>query len=69
MLATKSGASGEITISTTLGQWSLDSIPAANGTYAAVPGMATYFQCWHRDTSDPGPSSNFTDGCVIFWEP
>ncbi len=67
-LAMNSGATGEVSISTTAGQWSLGVIPAGSGAYAAVPGTSAYFQCWHRDSSgSQGPLVNFTDGCVVHW--
>ncbi len=66
-LAMSSGATGQVVISTTLGQWSLSSIPSASGPYAAVPGTSAYFQCWTRDANSHGPTSNFTDGCVVQW--
>ncbi len=67
--AQNSGATGLVTLSTLIGQWDLSSIPSALGPYAAVPGTPAYFQCWHRDTSPFGPTSNFTDGAVILWTP
>ncbi len=64
-----SGPLGEVTLSTLQGQWDLTQIPAAAGFYSATPGTRSYFQCWHRDTNTTGPTSNFTDGCVIVWTP
>ncbi|MEM8709786.1 MAG: hypothetical protein AAGG01_02450 [Planctomycetota bacterium] len=67
MLAANSGASGTISISTTSGQFSLTNIPQASGPYAAMAGGTAHFQCWHRDASPQGPTSNFTDGVRINW--
>lgn len=60
-------ANGEITLSTALGEWSLGAIPAASGPYAAVAGMESNFQLWHRDTSGTGLTSNFTNGYSVVW--
>ena len=67
-LAANSGAAGVISISTTAGQWSLTSIPQASGPYAAFAGSESHFQCWHRDSSPMGPTSNFTDGVFVRWQ-
>ena len=67
-LAASSGASGIIEISTSAGQWNLNNIPQASGPYAASVGGTAHFQCWHRDSSMTGPTSNFTDGVVVTWE-
>jgi hypothetical protein len=68
-LAMDSGPAGVVELSTLLGQWSVTSIPGPSGTYAAVAGGRAYFQCWHRDVGPSGPTSNFTDGTVITWQP
>ncbi|MEM8711872.1 MAG: hypothetical protein AAGG01_13045, partial [Planctomycetota bacterium] len=49
-LVASSGSSGSISISTADGSWSLGSIPAAMGSYAAVAGDQANFQLWHRDS-------------------
>ena len=70
-LAALSDTAGIIEISTTSGQWSLNSIPQGSGpfTYTAQAGGTAHFQCWHRDTNAiGGPSSNFTDGVFVFWQ-
>ncbi|MFT5734264.1 MAG: hypothetical protein ACI80K_003768 [Paracoccaceae bacterium] len=66
-LAANSGAAGLVSISTAAGQWSLASIPQASGPYSAVAGGTANFQCWHRDSSMTGPTSNFTDGVTVTW--
>ncbi len=68
-LAADSGPAGIVEISTSLGQWSVNSIPQASGRYAAQVGGTAYFQCWHRDASPSGPTSNFTDSTFITWTP
>ncbi len=44
-------------------QLNLTSIPV-NPPQAVIPGDTWNFQCWYRD-SNPGPTSNFTDGVSI----
>ncbi len=67
--AMSSGPSGLIELSTLTGQLDLASIPYATGSSPALAGTPNYFQCWHRDSSPSGPTSNFTDGWVINWAP
>ena len=38
----------------------LDALPQPLGPVAVQPGETWYFQCWHRDLSPTGPTSNFT---------
>ena len=64
-----SGMTGEIELSTSLGDWSLGAIPAPNGPYAAAPGSTTNFQLWHRDLVGTSPTSNLTDARQITWLP
>ena len=70
-LITTSGAAGTIEISTTAGQFSLNALPSANpSSYAAAPGGSIHFQLWHRDVStNPGGTSNLTDGVTLQWTP
>jgi hypothetical protein len=60
-------ANGEISLSTAVGEWSLSSIPAGMGPYAAVAGLETNFQLWHRDITPTGLGSNFTNGYSVTW--
>ena len=50
------------------GTFSLDvdatALPQPTSNVAAQPGETWYFQCWHRDQSPTGPTSNFTDGIL-----
>lgn len=43
----------------------LFAIPQPNGFVAVIPGETWNFQCWHRDSSQGNPASNFTDGLEI----
>lgn len=38
----------------------LSALPQPLGPAAVQPGETWYFQCWHRDQSPTGPTSNFT---------
>lgn len=64
-----SGSTGLIQLSTTLGEWSLDSIPESNGTYAASAGVTSNFQLWFRDLFQGMPTSNFSDAIAVTWTP
>lgn len=60
-----SGAAGEISLDTNLGEWSTQLIPVANGApYAALTGVTSSFQLWHRDI---GSNSNFSDAVQVDW--
>ena len=43
----------------------LTSMPAANGSYAVMPGDTVNFQFWHRDSSPMGATSNFSEGLAV----
>ncbi|MEM6674826.1 MAG: hypothetical protein AAF726_18405 [Planctomycetota bacterium] len=60
-------ASGEISMRTGEGTWSLASLPRSSSNYAALPGTTNYFQVWHRDTSMGVPISNFSDAMSVLW--
>lgn len=62
-----SGASGSIALSTVAGEWNLAAIPQATGPYAAMAGITSNFQLWHRDSSMSGATSNFTGGKSVTW--
>lgn len=64
-----SGPAGKISLSTLAGEWSLTAIPGATGPYAAVAGMQSNFQLWHRDFVGTMATSNLTDGYSITWTP
>ena len=57
-----------VSLSSSAGQWSTQSIPTPTGNYAANAGTTSYFQFWHRDTIAGQPTSNFTNGVAITWE-
>ncbi|MEM9380769.1 MAG: hypothetical protein AAGB93_12525 [Planctomycetota bacterium] len=61
------GAAGEITLSTTLGEWTLTAIPNAVGTYAAMTGVTSNFQLWHRDLAGGASTSNFSNAVSVTW--
>ncbi len=63
-----SGVAGQITLSTTLGEWSLAAIPTAIGPYAAMTGIRTNFQLWHRDVVAGMVVSNFSNAKTILWQ-
>jgi hypothetical protein len=42
----------------------LTALPGPGGILTAYPGETWYFQCWFRD-SNPGPTSNLTDGVRV----
>lgn len=63
-----SGASGTISLSTGLGDWSVNAIPTPTGPYAAMAGIRSHFQLWHRDDLMGTATSNFSDGVYIDWE-
>ncbi|MEM8712118.1 MAG: hypothetical protein AAGG01_14305, partial [Planctomycetota bacterium] len=54
------GAGGAVSLPIDLNQ-----VPQPNGFVAAMPGDTWNFQCWHRDSSAMGPTSNFTDGLSV----
>ena len=62
-----SGIGSEISLSTQLGEWSLLSVPDGSAPYAAVAGMESNFQLWHRDNGFAGPTSNFTNASSVTW--
>ena len=64
-----SSASGTIGLSTTLGEWSTANIPQASPpvSYAAMAGLTSNFQLWHRDSDMGGATSNFSNGLAITW--
>ncbi|MEM6569221.1 MAG: hypothetical protein AAF957_12465 [Planctomycetota bacterium] len=59
-----SGLQGEIRLSTTSGEWSVQAIPSAMGPYAAMAGITSNFQAWHRDV---GGNSNFSSALTVDW--
>lgn len=61
-----SGAGGEMDLDTQAGDWNVASIPTSNGTYAAMAGITSYFQGWHRDPV--GAGFNFTNSCSVTWQ-
>ena len=65
-----SGADGTFTLSTTLGEWSTSDIPQATPPqfYAAMAGMTSSFQLWHRDAVMGSATSNFSNGLSITWQ-
>lgn len=63
-----SGAMGQITLNTNLGEWDLAAIPTAVGPYAAMAGIQSNFQLWHRDSVMGVASSNFSNGRSVVWE-
>jgi hypothetical protein len=67
-LAKLSGANGEITISTLVGEWSIGDLPHPMTSYAAVPGTSSHFQLWFRENTT-FPSSNFSQGVRVTWTP
>ncbi|MEM9380770.1 MAG: hypothetical protein AAGB93_12530, partial [Planctomycetota bacterium] len=62
------GTTGEISLSTTAGEWSLTAIPNAVGTYAATAGVTSNFQLWHRDQVGGAATSNFSDAVGLTWQ-
>lgn len=60
---------GAVLSSTFLGavttQVDLSVLPAPNGVFAAQPGDLLNFQCWYRDTTPSGATSNLSDGLQI----
>jgi hypothetical protein len=60
-------ASGELSLSTNLGEWSTSAIPQATPplSYAAMAGITSNFQLWHRDSA--ASTSNFSNGLAITW--
>ena len=63
------GADGTFSLSTTLGEWSTSDIPQATPplSYAAMAGMTSNFQLWHRDAAMGSATSNFSNGLSITW--
>lgn len=45
----------------------LSATPTPNGTVAILAGQTWNFQAWYRD-SNPGPTSNFTDGVSVSFQ-
>ncbi len=43
----------------------LNTLPQPTGPVGAQPGETWYFQCWHRDASPMGPTSNFTTSLSV----
>lgn len=62
-----SGATGTMTLDTSAGEWDLAMIPTSVGTYAAVAGLTSHFQCWHRE-SGVGAGFNYTPSCSVTWQ-
>ncbi|WP_145194312.1 hypothetical protein [Planctomycetes bacterium Poly30] len=62
------GASGQLSLDTTLGQWSVLALPSATWGFPAAAGMRSHFQVWFRDRDSSGaPTSNFTDAGSMTW--
>ncbi len=63
------GHLGEYSISTRDGDWSTKEIPARNGgSYAAMAGMTSCFQAWHRDVHPTGAAwAQLSHGLEILW--
>ncbi|MFT7075826.1 MAG: hypothetical protein ACJA0P_001840, partial [Planctomycetota bacterium] len=53
--ARSANAAGAFSVTANLG-----ALPQPLGPVAVQPGETWYFQCWHRDQSPTGPTSNFT---------
>ena len=45
----------------------LTSLPRPTGNVSVLPGETWFFQCWYRD-SNPGTTSNFTNGLEILFQ-
>ena len=61
-------ATGEIVLDTTAGEWDLAAIPTSTGPYAAMAGIRSHFQLWHRDTNMGMAVSNFSDAEFVDWQ-
>ncbi len=61
-----SGAGGVITLDTNAGEWNLGSIPTSTGVYAAMMGVTSNFQAWHRE--QVGAGFNFTSAAAVTWQ-
>lgn len=60
-----SGPNGTVSLSTELGEWSIDAQPIGGGVVPAIAGETWYYQFWHRDVAGSGPTSNFTEGLRV----
>ncbi|MFT5292027.1 MAG: hypothetical protein ACI8QC_003899 [Planctomycetota bacterium] len=49
-------------------QLPLVDFPEPTGSVAVMAGDTWNFQCWHRDSSPTGPTSNFTDGLSVLFQ-
>ncbi len=45
------------------------SLPQPTGSVAAAAGETWYFQYWHRDVASGVPTSNFSNGCALYFLP
>lgn len=65
-----SGSDGTLALSTGLGEWSTSGVPQATPplSYAAMAGMTSNFQLWHRDSAMGSSTSNFSNGLSITWQ-
>jgi hypothetical protein len=61
------GLAGTMTLDTTLGEWSTQSIPRTVGVYQAMLGTRSHFQLWYRDNIQGVPTSNFSDAEYVDW--
>lgn len=60
------GPVGLVSLSTTIGEWSLTQVPNGLGFYSVQAGMTTHFQFWHREPV--GLGFNFTGSAVVTWQ-
>lgn len=60
------GATGEMALDTNAGDWDLSMIPTSSGTYAAVAGITSHFQAWHREPV--GAGFNFSNSTAVVWQ-
>ena len=62
-------ANGQAELSTSLGEWSVTSMPVAGAPFnvAATAGQTSYFGFWHRDFV-AAPAFNFTGTCGVTWQ-
>ncbi|MEM1453312.1 MAG: hypothetical protein AAGI22_29685, partial [Planctomycetota bacterium] len=44
-------------------------LPQPTGPVSAMPGETWYFQYWHRDSAGGAATSNFSNGCALFFAP
>lgn len=64
----RSGEVGAITGGQFQLQLPLGDFPEPAGSVAVMAGDTWNFQCWHRDSSSTGSTSNFTDGLSVLFQ-